>query len=76
MKIFNLPQILHEYNVDLGNGRVLFAGKTVKFLNPIGEGISIALSCEYTATEAIKSTYTRDIDLNVLSLLVTYNNNI
>lgn len=52
-----IPKILPEQNIDLGIGRVLFAGESANLLNPLGEGISIALSSGHAAAEAINSTY-------------------
>ncbi len=71
-----MPQVSSDYNIDLGKGRILFAGEAANFLNPIGEGISIALSSGFSAAEAIKSTYTRGTDVNTLSLLYAYKKHI
>ncbi|HEY0196829.1 MAG TPA: NAD(P)/FAD-dependent oxidoreductase [Methanobacterium sp.] len=50
-----IPEIRPSYTVDLGEGRVLFAGDAANLLNPMGEGISSALASGYAAAEAIKS---------------------
>ena len=48
-----MPHIRSGFNMDLGKGRVLFAGEAANLLNPIGEGISIALASGYFAGEAV-----------------------
>jgi flavin-dependent dehydrogenase len=48
-----MPHIRQGFNVDLGKGRVLFAGEAANLLNPLGEGISIALASGYCAGEAV-----------------------
>lgn len=69
-----LPKILPEQNIDLGIGRVLFAGESANLLNPLGEGISIALSSGYAAAEAIGSTYS-DAGYNSQLLMDEYEKN-
>ena len=61
--------------VNLGTGRILFAGEAANFLNPIGEGISSALASGYAAAESVKSIYKTN-NFNVKSLIDTYNYNI
>ena len=61
--------------VNLGTGRILFAGEAANFLNPIGEGISSALAGGYAAAESVKSIYKTN-NFNVKSLIDTYNYNI
>lgn len=48
-----MPHIQSDFNVDLGKGRILFAGEAANLLNPLGEGISIALASGYCAGEAV-----------------------
>jgi len=67
-----MPCVMPGCPVDLGKGRILLAGEAANFLNPIGEGISIALASGYAAAEAIKSTYIKHNDFNVNSLVNTY----
>lgn len=55
MEVSIIPEIRPGYTVDLGEGRVLFAGDAANFLNPMGEGISSALASGYAVAEAIKS---------------------
>ncbi|AXV39851.1 NAD(P)/FAD-dependent oxidoreductase [Methanobacterium sp. BAmetb5] len=50
-----MPHITPEFQVDLGKGRVFFAGDAANLLNPLGEGISSALASGYLAAHAIKS---------------------
>ncbi len=70
-----MPSIVPGCPVNLGRGRVLFAGEAADFLNPIGEGISSALASGRAAAEAIKSTY-KNSESNVKSLIGTYEDNI
>ena len=39
--------------IDLGAGRVFFAGETAGFLNPMGEGVSSAIESGYQLATAI-----------------------
>lgn len=43
--------------IDLGVGRVLFAGEIAGFLNPMGEGISVAIESGKCAACAIAARY-------------------
>lgn len=70
-----MPKILPERSIDLGIGRVLFAGEAANLLNPIGEGISIALSSGYAAAEAIKSNSINESNFNTELLINTYEKN-
>ncbi len=49
-----MPHIMPGCPVDYGKGRVLFAGETAGFLNPMGEGISAGLESGHAAAEAIE----------------------
>lgn len=51
-----MPEIEPGCPPHLGKGRVLFAGETAGFLNPMGEGISSALISGCAAADAIKQT--------------------
>ena len=48
-----MPHILPGCKIDYGVGRVLFAGETAGFLNPMGEGISAGMESGYCAAQAI-----------------------
>lgn len=48
-----MPHILHNFRIDYGIGRVLFAGESAGFLNPMGEGISAAMESGYCAAQAV-----------------------
>ncbi len=48
-----MPHILPGCKIDYGVGRVLFAGETAGFLNPMGEGISAGIESGYCAAQAI-----------------------
>ena len=70
-----MPNIMPGCPVNLGTGRILFAGEAANFLNPIGEGISSALASGYAAAESVKSIYKTN-NFSVKSLVDTYNYNI
>jgi flavin-dependent dehydrogenase len=54
-----MPNIMPGCKIDYGIGRILFAGETAGFLNPMGEGISAGLESGYAAAKAIQQ-----VDLN------------
>lgn len=68
-----MPSIKPGCPVDLGKGRILFAGETANFLNPIGEGISSALLTGLNAAESLDYAYDF-IDSDPQILLDTYKN--
>ena len=70
-----MPCVMPGCPVNLGAGRILFAGEAANFLNPIGEGISSALASGRAAAEAIKTAYKTN-NLSVEYLVDTYKRNI
>lgn len=62
-----MPHILPKCNVDYGSGRVLFAGETAGFLNPMGEGISASLESGNAVATAIANS-----DFNLELILEQY----
>lgn len=48
-----MPHIRRGCHIDYGIGRILFAGETAGFLNPMGEGISAGMESGYCAASAI-----------------------
>lgn len=52
-----MPHIRPDYSVDYGAGRILFAGETAGFLNPMGEGISAAMESGYCAALSIINNF-------------------
>jgi flavin-dependent dehydrogenase len=65
-----MPQIMPGCPVEYGYGRILFAGETAGFLNPMGEGISSGLESGYAAAKAIEGVdLSSDLDLKTLYLL-------
>ncbi len=54
-----MPHVMPRCPIEYGNGKVLFAGETAGFLNPMGEGISAGMESGYAAAKAIEK-----IDLN------------
>lgn len=51
-----MPRIMPGCPINYGKGRVLFAGETAGFLNPIGEGISAGMESGYAAAKAIEES--------------------
>ena len=65
-----MPHIIPGCPVEYGKGRVLFAGETAGFLNPMGEGISAGLECGYAAAQAIQSVdMSEGLDVQALHLI-------
>jgi len=71
-----MPYITPEFQVNLGKGRVLFAGDAAHLLNPMGEGISSALASGYAAAEAIKTERESGSDMNSGNVLNRYRRNL
>lgn len=69
-----MPRIMPGCEIDYGKGRILFAGETAGFLNPMGEGISCGMESGYELAKAIQTV---DIgnDYNEKDLLATYKTN-
>jgi flavin-dependent dehydrogenase len=68
-----IPELPSDCSLNLGKGRILFAGEAANFLNPMGEGISSALISGNAAAEAILKT---DALEKKQTLLAVYKNNI
>ncbi|SCY55017.1 NAD(P)/FAD-dependent oxidoreductase [Alkaliphilus peptidifermentans] len=69
-----MPYIMPKCPVQYGKGKVLFAGETAGFLNPMGEGISAAMESGYAAAKAIeKIDLNNDLDLE--TVYSAYQNN-
>lgn len=49
-----MPHIMPGCPVEYGKGKVLFAGETAGFLNPMGEGISSGIESGYAAAAAME----------------------
>ncbi len=54
-----MPRVMPGCPIEYGIGKVLLAGETAGFLNPMGEGISAGMESGHAAAKAIKQ-----IDLN------------
>ena len=50
-----MPRVRPGCPLELGRGRVLFAGEAAGFLNPMGEGISSALESGHQAALAVSA---------------------
>lgn len=62
-----MPHIMPGCPIEYGNGKVLFAGETAGFLNPMGEGISAGMESGYAAAKAIeKIEWNNDLDLETI----------
>lgn len=48
-----MPRICPGCKIDYGKERILFAGETAGFLNPMGEGISAGIESAYYAANAV-----------------------
>lgn len=70
-----MPHITPGCPIDFGKGRILFAGETAGFLNPMGEGISSGLESGHAAAQAIMQTYSRNHKLDEEALLTAYQEN-
>lgn len=57
-----MPHIRPKCNINYGVGRVLFAGETAGFLNPMGEGISAGMESGYCAANAVAGHFD-DLDM-------------
>ena len=69
-----MPHIMPKCPIQYGKGKVLFAGETAGFLNPMGEGISAAMESGYAAAKAIeKIDLNNDLDLE--TVYSAYRNN-
>nr|WP_319373370.1 NAD(P)/FAD-dependent oxidoreductase [uncultured Methanobacterium sp.] len=71
-----MPYITPEFPVNLGKGRVIFAGDAAHLLNPMGEGISSALASGSAASEAIKTELGSESDINSQNVLNRYESNL
>ena len=49
-----MPLVTPGCPIEYGAGRVLFAGESAGFLNPMGEGISAGLECGWVAAKAFE----------------------
>lgn len=62
-----MPRIMPGCPIEYGSGKVLFAGETAGFLNPMGEGISAGMECGYAAAKAIeKIEWNSDLDFETV----------
>lgn len=52
-----MPHVRPGCRIDFGMGRVLFAGETAGFLNPMGEGISAGMESGFLAANAVAAHF-------------------
>jgi geranylgeranyl reductase family protein len=69
-----MPHIMPGCPIEYGNGKVLFAGETAGFLNPMGEGISAGMESGYAAAKAIEKVDLSG-NLDLTELYTFYRNN-
>lgn len=48
-----MPRVYPELKLDIGMGRILFAGECAGFLNPMGEGVSAGMESGFLAANAV-----------------------
>lgn len=69
-----MPRIMPGCPIKYGKGKILFAGETAGFFNPMGEGISAGMESGYAAAKAIeKMNFNSNLDL--VALYTFYQNN-
>ncbi len=66
-----MPHIIPSCPIEYGIGRILFAGETAGFLNPMGEGVSCGLESGYAAAMAICEEFS-SADFSTDNLLKRY----
>lgn len=69
-----MPRVVYGCPIEYGSGKVLFAGETAGFLNPMGEGISAGLESGYAAAKAIEKLDLNS-DFDLADLYTFYQNN-
>ncbi len=70
-----MPHIMPGCPVEYGQGKVLFAGETAGFLNPMGEGISAGLESGYAAAKAIEQCGLDSPEFNMEKVYSAYRDN-
>ncbi len=74
-ELWIMPHIMPGCPIDFGKDRVLFAGETAGFLNPMGEGISCGLESGYASAQAIQQAYIKGQEVNTQMLYSVYQAN-
>lgn len=69
-----MPCIMPGCPIEYGNEKVLFAGETAGFLNPMGEGISAGMASGYAAAKAIEKIEL-NCELDMETVYSAYQNN-
>jgi flavin-dependent dehydrogenase len=70
-----MPHIMQGCPVDYGKGRILFAGETAGFLNPMGEGISAGMESGNAAAQAIQQVDLYSTDWDIQTVHSAYKHN-
>lgn len=71
-----MPHIMPNCPIEYGKGRILFAGETAGFLNPMGEGISCGMESGYAAAMSVCEELSSGDDFNADNLLKRYEKNV
>lgn len=71
-EFWTLPIIIPDFKTVLNKGRIFFAGEAAGFINPIGEGISIAVVSGIALSRAIIKSYTNCHSFNEYEILEFY----
>lgn len=70
-----MQHIMPGCRIEYGKGKVLFAGETAGFLNPMGEGISAGLESGYAAAKAIEQHGLYSIHYDIDEVYSAYQRN-
>ncbi len=73
-EFWTIPLIIPDFQTVLNKGRVFFTGEAAGFINPLGEGISIALVSGIALSKAIAKDYIDSPVLNEHQILENYQN--
>ncbi len=67
-----MPHIMPSCPIEYGTGRILFAGETAGFLNPMGEGVSCGMESGYAAAMAVCEELSSGNKINAKKLMMRY----
>jgi flavin-dependent dehydrogenase len=70
-----MPYVSSDCPVNLGKGKILLAGETAGFLNPMGEGISCGIESGYASALSIQQTCPKGMSVNENDLHKAYSRN-
>jgi flavin-dependent dehydrogenase len=67
-----MPYVSPDCRINLGKGKILLAGETAGFLNPMGEGISCGIESGYASALSIQQTCPKGQNVNENDLHKAY----